>query len=237
VNESSSKRDGVIFVATGAFYIERAEEAARSVRRTNPQLGITLMSDSQPRNTGLFDIVVPIDNSHARSKVDNFIRSPYERTLYLDSDTRVLDDLTSLFSLLDQFDLAATHVFRREALKHRPGRPSIPSSFPQLNSAVVLYRKSETTDLFFSKWSEMYHQAKIKYDQVTFRELLWTFNIRFYVLPPEYNIRYRKYLWVWSRREAKPKIVHFFGYHRKKQHLSDRLHNILARRILGLELD
>jgi hypothetical protein len=213
VTESPSKRDGVIFVATGAFYIARVEEAARSVRRTNPQLGITLMSDGQPQNAGLFDIVMPIDNPHARSKVDNFVRSPYERTLYLDSDTRVLEDLTSLFGLLDQFDFAAAHVFRREVVEHFPDRPSIPNSFPQLNSAVVLYRKNETTDLFFSKWSEMYHQAKIKYDQVTLRELLWTSNIRFYVLPPEYNIRYRKYLWVWSRREAKPKIVHFIAYH------------------------
>jgi hypothetical protein len=33
------------------------------------------------------------------------------------------------------------------------------------------------------------------------------------ILPPEYNIRYEKYLTVWEEREAIPRILHFAEFH------------------------
>lgn len=35
------------------------------------------------------------------------IKSPYKRTLYLDGDTMVCDDITHMFQFLDHYDIAA----------------------------------------------------------------------------------------------------------------------------------
>ena len=44
---------------------------------------------------------------------------------------------------------------------------------------------------------------------------MWTSDLAIYVLPPEYNIRYRKYLDIWTDREAVPKILHLEDYYRE----------------------
>jgi hypothetical protein len=64
-----------------------------------------------------------------------------------------------------------------------------------------------------NRWSHAYHEAGFKWDQITLRELMWTSDLAIYVLPPEYNVRYRKYLDIWTAREAVPKILHFAEFY------------------------
>ncbi len=47
------------------------------------------------------DSSTKIHNPHIRSKVDYISETPFQRTLYLDADTRVCEDLTHMFELLD----------------------------------------------------------------------------------------------------------------------------------------
>ena len=63
---------------------------------------------------------------------------------------------------------------------------------------------------FLAKWKEAFHSAGIGKDQVTLRELLWLSDLNIYVLPPEYNVRYQKFVDIWARQptEAVPKILH-----------------------------
>ena len=63
------------------------------------------------------------------------------------------------------------------------------------------------------RWRDAYHEAGFKWDQITLRELLWMSDLAVYVLPPEDNVRYRKYLDVWTEREAVPKILHLAEYY------------------------
>ncbi len=63
---------------------------------------------------------------------------------------------------------------------------------------------------FLDQWKAAFYEAQLPKDQVTLRELLWTTDLHIYVLPPEYNIRYQKYvdLWGLTKGEAQPKILH-----------------------------
>lgn len=209
---------GVVYIASGAKYSVFALDAARSVQRSNPELGITLLSD-QPKLSveGVVDRHYVFSGGHYRSKVDHLASSPFERTLYLDTDTRVVASLTSAFQLLDRFDLAMAHAHRRHrASTTEVWREEIPDAFPQLNGGVALYRKSPATDNLWHRWSESFHSAGFKKDQVTLRELLWLADdLRWTVLPPEYNIRYRKYPMIWKRDEAEPKILHYHTFHNR----------------------
>lgn len=217
VLKKDNMKNGVIYIATGARYIECAKRSAESIRFKNPDVKIALFSDK--KNTGLqnldiFDLKYEISNPHIRSKVDYIQKTPFERTIFLDADTRVICDLNELFMLLDKFDIAIAHDpcrYRYETTTK--WREDIPISYPQFNSGVIVYRNNYKTQKLFSDWSTYYKKAKFRKDQVTLRELLWLSNdMRLAVLPPEYNLKLPKYLWVWRKSEAIVKIKHFERY-------------------------
>ena len=43
--------------------------------------------------------------------------------------------------------------------------------------------------------------------------LLWKSDLRIATLPPEYNVRFIKYKYIWKKTEAIPKIFHLRRYH------------------------
>jgi len=211
---------GVVLVATGRVYVEAAISSARSVKKhCGSTLSVHVWTDLTEvcQQADTFDSVERIENPHRRSKVDHLWRTPFERTLFLDADTRVVANVSGLFSLLDRFDLCMAHAHRRSHSKSnaRPSQlaeaisgPPPPPEFPQLNSGVFLFRRTEAVVSFLKRWQEAFHAASLPKDQVTLRELLWATDLRLYVLPPEYNIRYQKYVELWDAGEAQPKILH-----------------------------
>jgi hypothetical protein len=204
---------GVLYVATGAAHAEAARASAASVRRTNPGLGVALFTD-QPVAGPEFDRVEPIASPHVRSKIDYMPRTPFAETLYLDTDTRVLGDLGELFRLLERFELALAQ--RAHAPGLREGRPAVPSSFPQANSGVLLYRASPAALAFLEDWRAAYAAAGFKVDQITLRELLWTSDIRFAVLPARFNTRRYTWLHHWFSGGPRPVILHTNRFHPSK---------------------
>jgi hypothetical protein len=218
---------GVVLVATGRVYVEAAIRSARSVREhCGGALPVLIWTDLPEvcEQAGVFASVERIENPHRRSKVDHLWRTPYERTLFLDTDTRVVADVSGLFGLLDRFDMCMAHAHRRSHSKSSAtaassstsssgvdggvSHSSPPPEFPQLNSGVFLFRRSAGVVAFLKRWQEAFHAAALPKDQVTLRELLWTTDLRVYVLPPEYNVRYQKYIDAWDAGEAQPKILH-----------------------------
>ena len=220
MTQAQTKRDGVLFAATGRQYIEAAIRAAESVRQACPGLGIVFYGDWQAQGFNFspdpapFDAAYNVENPHRRSKVDVLAKTPFERTLYLDTDTRVVEDITPMFDILDRFDIAVAHAMRRNSPERMiTWRKAIPKAFPQFNSGVILYRATPQVLGFLQEWSEHFANAGFAQDQMTFRELLWLSDLRMAVLPPEYNVRYEKYIRLWSKEEATPKILHMEKFH------------------------
>jgi hypothetical protein len=208
---------GVVFVATGAAHVEAAQRAARSVRRSNPGLQIALFSDLEPPDREI-DIWEPVPDPHARSKVDVLPRAPFNRTLFLDNDIRVVGDLRDMFGLLDAFDLAMAQVVRW----HKPGyqrtwRRQLPACFPQYNSGVMLMRMTDGVVAFLEAWSAAYREAGFKEDQVTLRELLWDTPLRVATLPPQYNMRRYSLVDRYLSQRPPPRILHLPKYNPKKR--------------------
>ncbi|MFQ8432110.1 putative nucleotide-diphospho-sugar transferase [Amaricoccus sp. W119] len=208
---------GVVYVATGAAHIEAARASAASVRRTNPKLGLAIFADSADVGPE-FDIVEPVAGAHVRSKIDYLPRTPFAETLYLDTDTRVLGDLGELFRLLDRFPVAAAHRVRdtERVLNPREYDP-VPSSFPEHNGGVLLYRSSPEVLAFFTAWRDEYHRAGFVADQISFRRVLWATDLRVAVLPPRFNTR--RYTWVdrFLSRQPPPVILHANRFHPSKR--------------------
>lgn len=209
------ERAGVFFIATGAAYVQAACRALDSVRATCPRLEAALATDLvDSPEARCFDVVLKIDDPHYRSKVDMLSKSPFHRTIYLDTDVRVVEDLQGVIDLLARFDIALAHAHTRNRKEtNRVWRVPLPNAFPQCNGGVIAYRMTPKTKEFFHEWSESFASAKFKKDQVTLRELLWASDLRLYILPPEFNVRYLRYLNFWRVNEATPKILHLAKYH------------------------
>lgn len=210
--------NGVIYVATGAEYAALAVASAESLRGQEPGLAIDLYTDSpEASGLGVFDQVHPVPEPHPRAKLDCLPLSRFGRTLFLDSDTRVLAPLGDLFDLLDRFDLALAHdVRRRSDLVREDGGAGTPYAFPQMNSGVMLYRRSPAMLTFLAEWREHYRAEGELRDQITLKRLLWQSDLRFYVLPPEFNLRRVTMLDAWEPLDAVPTILHS---HRLLQHM------------------
>jgi hypothetical protein len=169
---------GIIYSATKELWVREAAKSAASVKSRHPELPIVLFTDLRVQ-APCFDRVVvaegiPDGVSSTRwhkdfgQKLYFLSRSPFERTLYLDSDTTLLGKLDELFSQLDKADFAlapqAVDADLYSALK--PGSPEWSIRNPRncralewspkrfFNAGVLLYRRSEPLKRFFSEWWE-----------------------------------------------------------------------------------
>jgi Nucleotide-diphospho-sugar transferase len=210
--------EGVIYVATGPDYRALAQSSARSLRAVEPGLAVDLFTDDVGAVApGLFDMVHQIADPHPRSKLDCMARSRFARTLFLDADTLVLAPLGDLFGVLERFELALAHDVRRASALIRAGHAvQTPYAFPQFNSGVVLYRRSPAMLTFLADWARRFAESGGTRDQPVLRDMLWQTDIRFYVLPPEFNLRRVTLLDAWEPEDVVPTILHS---HRLMDHM------------------
>jgi hypothetical protein len=209
---------GVIYVATGPAYRDLAEASARSLRAVEPDLPVDLFTDAPDAVApGVFDRVQRIDNPHPRSKLDCMAQTRFARTLFLDADTLVVAPLGDLFDILERFELALAHDVRRASDLIRAGLDEVtPYAFPQMNSGVVLYRRSPEVLAFLAEWARRFAASGGARDQIVLKDMLWQSALRFYVLPPEFNLRRVTMLDAWEPEDARPTILHS---HRLMDHM------------------
>lgn len=167
------------------------------------------------------------------------IASPFERTVFLDCDTIILSELDELFALLERFDLLISHDVRRSStLIEQSANPKIPASFCQHNSGVMAFKKSPPMLELLKDWAFRYDQLKNPRDQVTLKDLLWESDVRFWVLPEEWNFRRVTQLDAWEPLDAYPRILHnhqLLRHIREKKPRTDSLADVLEFERLALK--
>lgn len=177
-----------MYCAVGERYISEAARAASTVRRSNPGLPICLVADA-PTDAPAFDSVILLETPR-RSIADKLQmwRSPFERTVFLDSDTAVFRTLDPLFALLERFDVAAHPLSGGNHYTIE----GMPNAFPEFNTGVIAFRKSPEAAEFFRLWRELFDryepQMGREWDQRSFRHAAWLSPARIAPIPAEYNI-------------------------------------------------
>ena len=189
--------------------INELVHSVNSVRSIHKDIDITLFTNTDIHINGINKIIkVPITKS--RVKQDYLYDSPYKNTLYLDCDTSIVNPIDDVFSLMSRFDLAATQdIIRKDEAKSKlyPAYASIPSSFPEYGGGVIVFSKSKSVEMFFDVWRRNFEEwfkltGEVR-DQPSFRVSLWQcYNLKLHTLPPEFNIRSKKY------HNIVPKIYH-----------------------------
>ncbi len=183
---------GVVYVATGRRHLDEMVQSVSSLRKHMPRLPVLLYTDQKEIPRGVFDAIRTIENPcHSfMDKIAPLCDSPFDCTLFLDTDTLVCAPIDDLFDVLERFDLAVTHApFRHD-------RPfSTPICFAELNTGVIAYRNTESVRTMFRLWLAIYEKevadtGKMDSDQPAFRAALYqSSDVAPYVLPTEYNLR------------------------------------------------
>jgi len=216
---------GVLYIAFGENFIKEMLFSAESLKKHNPNLPITVFSDI-PVNSEFVDTWIPIKVGHLRPKIDYIDKTPYEQTLFLDTDTIIDYNIEDMFELLDNFDFAGTHDLARKRIKYSNVMPEyrdIPYAFSELNTGVLVFKKNEKVMNLFKDWREYFYkyQKYCPWDQASFRISLWKScleGLKVYVFPVEYNIRSK------ANREKQRKFHHEFG----EEHLRPRIYHMHA---------
>jgi hypothetical protein len=192
-----------MYVASGQRFVEEACASAESVKQHMPEIPILLHTHDSVDHPAIDSVVTDYVSESADEakahKIECMAASPFRRTLFLDTDTRVLDRVDEIFDLLEAFDLAVAHAPNRLYFGdgEYPGKaeyPSdLPASFPELNTGVVVYNtESSSIQTLFRAWRDTFEEMKdlgVTRDQISFREVLYDSDVRLTVLPPEYNCR------------------------------------------------
>lgn len=178
VNDSagaSSVSRGVITLAFGSkTYVEVARSLARSIRLNSPGAVIAIVSDF-PRDTLIddFDIVIPLEPNHPglyhKLALDKY--SPFDETMFIDSDCLVVRDLGPLWSVLDRREFAVAGAMVSsgtwfgadiEVLCDRLGVDEL----PKFNSGWIAWRRGrEASEVFGRARSSWQEYRALGFDQ------------------------------------------------------------------------
>jgi hypothetical protein len=204
--------NGVVYVATGERHIREAVASLESLWRHDGGTPATIYVDRASRKHlrawGLpdppsDDLLEILDHpnptlSWADKPIALAQSGPVdERVLFLDTDTRVCGSLGAVFDLLDSFELAAAHApIRLDRRQPRSLAARVPIAFPELNTGVIGFRRTGAVAGLLERWRRMHLDIMRSIDrgtvgdQATFRVALYQSEVRFTVLPPEYNCRF-----------------------------------------------
>jgi len=102
---------GVVYIATGQKFVDEALISARSVRRRMGDIPIALFTDLSHLQQNPPDPVNMVYLMHnvrksCLDKMYPLLDTPFEKTLFLDTDTYVCDRIDEVFDILDHYDIA-----------------------------------------------------------------------------------------------------------------------------------
>jgi hypothetical protein len=181
---------GFVYVATGARYVAEARVSAASLRAAMPDAQIALITNlPSEESPGLYTTVLLRTEVQCRP-IDKLLawEAPFERCVFLDTDTYVSGDLSDLFGLLENFDLAAAPETLRGLHYSLPG---VPAAFAEFNTGVLAFRRNVVVEAFFKSWWEDYQRLHASHgfvaDQPAFRWTAFRSPVRLAPLPSEYH--------------------------------------------------
>ena len=175
--------------------------SVESLKQTNPDLPVCIVTNvceqalrlpfwQNGHDTWSY-LPQPTDqNRLVKTSVIDF--SPYEKSIYLDGDTIIEQDLSLAWLLLDYFDLAIRHL--SGGTKERPkgkhvvldGKARL-SELTHWNGGVFLFQKNDRVREFFHLWRSCYEALSLSMDQVSLVEAIFRSDCRVLSLDKRWN--------------------------------------------------
>lgn len=161
-----SKKGFVIF-ADGQEYVKQAYLCAMSIRASNNQYPVSIITcdDVPVEYLWAFDTVIDIpwyEKTNSRFKTEHrwkiYHATPYEETIVLDSDILVLQDLDYVWRFLENYDLfypTKVFTYRKELVTSNYYRKAfVANNLPNVYNALHFFKKCDKSKEYFT-WIEL----------------------------------------------------------------------------------
>lgn len=151
---------GVIYLSTKSpVHASECLHSVKTLKKYNPNLPVTLFTDDEHANDEIFDNIILIrDKIHPlKTKVNYLLHSPYDATLYLDTDTEITGDISGLFDLLEDHDFAIGRAVKVD-FSQKPPKFEAFHHKENFNTGVFLFKKTPATELFIKEWKTLVDQ-------------------------------------------------------------------------------
>lgn len=189
---------GVIYSAYGNEAIAECLASIRSLKRSNPDLPVCVLTDDTKHFRCIAQHVCRFDSDpfgrRAKLSVDSL--SPFDLTLYLDADTRVHLPLTLPFQALEQgFEFVGTFsanqgdmwmIHLKQALREST-EDFIGYQNAQAQGGVFAFRKCPSVKAFFDCWRKFFSFGDGEHDQDAMQKALHVQPMRAYYLGKAFN--------------------------------------------------
>lgn len=161
-----------ILVAYGFEYLVMAVNNARSIRRTNPEVSVTLVTNVPlgwqevlARDFDRLEFRDEPSSANRSAKLDVFGTSRADRVLYLDADAEVRGDLTPAFRMLADHDVLIRPFDLPSKFAHAIGPGMDGQQYPQYWGGMFFFRRTDEVQRFFTRWQDRFRTAGIARDQ------------------------------------------------------------------------
>lgn len=168
---------GVVYVVWGKQHRSELQRSIRSLERL--QLPHVVL-EPEPNLLSLGNC----------AKIGMYQHSPFEVTLFLDSDTVVLaSDLSFGFEMAKRFHVACCIAPVHAATHYRCLRNTTPADLVNYNSGVLFFSKSDVCARLFSQWREQAQRLAVSEDQPALSQAMYASGTNPFVLPHTWNFR------------------------------------------------
>jgi len=181
---------GFCYVANTAAYLAEALLSITSLKHHMPEARVCVIAPAalQQPHPLIADWRAPTLGDKTPIVKNDATLAPYDRVVFVDTDTRFLAPMMDVFPILDGFDLAAAHEPTRGWDYPTPA----PAAFCELNTGVLVFKNTPKIREFFGFWLNEYRrlmaEQNLRNDQPAFRNALWLNpSIRLATLPPEFH--------------------------------------------------
>ncbi|WP_018527149.1 hypothetical protein [Alkalispirochaeta alkalica] len=192
---------GVTYVAFGRPYLAMALASLETLKKHSPNVPCCMMTNVTDRvpelsfwdNTKDIWSYYPEESKKNRlykTGLDMF--SPFDKTLYLDCDILVWEDIAVAEKYLDYFDICVKPQRRGQRSPKWGACTVLDKTFrvaelPHWNGGVFMFRKNEKTRNFFHLWNRYYQDYGIPVDQVSLVDAIFRSDCRLLSLDNRWN--------------------------------------------------
>jgi hypothetical protein len=183
-----------------------------SLKQVIPTASVSLYTNVKFDNDAGFDHVIYDENIDKRhiAKAHALLKSPYDRTIFLDTDTIIHRDIINdIFKVLDEFNFAVVYG----------GAFSRGSVYPDFNTGLIGVVNNDETKRMIGEWVQLFEQTPRPgkgelQDQWSFREVFMKNKKMFHILPtyfmyrPNMIMQYPRYAVLTHDRSTKDGLTH-----------------------------
>lgn len=194
-------------------FLDEAQRSIESLRKVDKKATVAVLLDREPSKQfrALVDEVRVDQDLHPGSikeglidnmfegKLYNLYRTPFEHTFCVDTDTYFYENCSSLFNLMNYFDLAVCQSEGERTIFWPHCPHDAMRGLNVYTNGVMVYRRSEAMMRVFRKAVEYYQKNRMLYKYKgtnvhTTAAIAEDPDIKVYTLPINYNARVRSSL-------------------------------------------